>query len=166
MEKQMNKIMLLLFEEVELLKTLKTILSNQKELIFSSNPGEFADSVMVEDDLLKRIKKIDLERLVIFNNMSTYFNLNKQLTLTNLIELVEEPYKTKLSGFKGLFTELVDDIRQMNMENRYLVKKSMVFVQKNLNMLKDFTKNNYIYSLSGNYGPVNTPVNRLLDTKL
>ena len=166
MKDKIRKAILLMNEEIELLKCLKDVLEQQKDLIFGNDVNKFTDAIRLEDDLLGRIKVIDQERLLYLNQLSLYWNMNSQITLTKLIDLVEEPFKTSIWRIKKIFVKLIEDIRQLNLENRFLVKKSMVFVQKNLNVLKDFTKNDYVYSMNGGYGNVHTPVNRMIDRNM
>lgn len=163
---RLEQTILLMNEEIELLKALKRILEEQKELIFKTDVNRFTDNIRLEDELLRKIKVVDQERVQVMSQVGKEFNLDSQLTITRLIDLVNEPFKIKMKTIKNIFTRLIEDIRQLNIENRFLVKKSMVFVQKNLNILKDFTKNDYVYSMNGGYGNVIAPVNRLVDTKI
>jgi len=162
---RLNSALLLMNEEIQLLKALKNNLSSQKDLIFSDSAESFAEAVRLEDDLLARIKKVDRERLAVMNELSVVYNIESQITLTKLIDLVDPIYKPKVSVIKKVFLNLIGEIRKLNLENRYLVRKSVALVQKNLAILKDFTKNDYVYSMTGGYGQVHTPVRRLLDTK-
>ncbi len=161
-----NKTLLTMNEEIELLKSLKMNLEKQKDMIFNSKAEDFSHMVRIEEDLLSRIRKVDSERLVYINQISLEYQMDSQLTITKLIELVNEPYKAKFEAIKSVFVNLIEEIRKLNLENRFLVKKSMVFVSKNLNVLKDFTKNDYIYSTNGGYGNVHTPAKRLLDQSI
>lgn len=163
---RLEETVLLMNEEIELLKALKRILEDQKELIFKTDVNRFTDNIRLEDELLKKIKVVDQERVQVMNQVAREYNLDSQLTITKLIDLVNEPVKINIKSKKNIFTQLIEDIRQLNIENRFLVRKSMVFVQKNLNILKDFTKNDYVYSMNGGYGNVVSPVNRLVDTKI
>lgn len=161
-----NNTLLVMNEEIELLKSLQKNLAQQKDMIFNSKAEDFSHMVRIEEDLLSRIRKVDSERLIYINQISLEYKMDSQLTITKLIELVDEPYKKRFKTIKKVFVDLIEDIRKLNLENRFLVKKSMVFVQKNLNVLKDFTKNDYIYSTNGGYGNVHTPVKRLLDQSI
>ena len=163
---RLEQTILLMHEEIELLKSLKRILEEQKQLIFQTDVSRFTDNIRLEDELLKKIKVVDQERLVLMNQIAREHNIDNQLTITKLIDLVNEPFKIKMKTIKAIFTRLIEDIRQLNIENRFLVKKSMVFVQKNLNVLKDFTKNDYVYSMNGGYGSIIAPARRLVDTSI
>jgi len=163
---RLEETVLLMNEEIELLKALKRILEDQKELIFQTDVNRFTDNIRLEDELLKKIKVVDQERVQVMNQVAREYNFDSQFTITKLIDLVNEPFKIKMKSKKNIFTQLIEDIRQLNIENRFLVRKSMIFVQKNLNILKDFTKNDYVYSMNGGYGNVVAPVNRLVDTKI
>jgi len=163
---RLDQTVLLMNEEIELLKALKRLLEEQKELIFQTDVARFTDNIRIEDELLKKIKVVDQERVQMMNQVGRELNIDSQLTITKLIDLVHEPFKIRMKTIKNIFTRLIEDIRQLNIENRFLVKKSMVFVQKNLNVLKDFTKNDYVYSMNGGYGNVVAPVNRLVDTTI
>ena len=165
-EDNIKKIVLLMHEELELLKALKGTLEKQKNQIFNSKVEVFSETVQLEDDLLNRIKVVDQERVLFMNNLSLLYGEESQLTLTKLEEYVEDDYRKSISSIKEQFVTLLEDIRQLNLENRFLVKKSMVFVQKNLNVLKDFTKNDYVYSMNGGYGNVYTPANRMMDRSM
>ncbi len=165
-EDNIKKIVLLMHEELELLKALKDTLEKQKTQIFGSKVDSFSDTVQLEDDLLNRIKVVDQERILFMNNLSLLYGEESQLTLTKLEKYVDGDYKISISNIKDQFISLIEDIRQLNLENRFLVKKSMVFVQKNLNVLKDFTKNDYVYSMNGGYGNVYTPANRMMDRSM
>jgi len=160
---RLNQTVLLMNEEIELLRALKHLLEEQKELIFQTDVASFTDNIRMEDELLKKIKVVDQERVQMMNQIGRELKLDSQLTITKLIDLVQEPFKIRMKTIKNIFTRLIEDIRQLNIENRFLVKKSMVFVQKNLNVLKDFTKNDYVYSMNGGYGNVIAPINRLVD---
>ena len=153
-------------EELELLIALKSTLENQKSQIFDSQVSNFSETVQLEDDLLNRIKVVDQERILFMNNLSLLYGEESQLTLSKLENYVDDSYKSSISIIKEKFLTLIEDIRQLNLENRFLIKKSMVFVQKNLNVLKDFTKNDYVYSTSGGYGNVYTPANRMMDRSI
>jgi len=165
-EDNIKKIVLLMHEELELLKALKDTLEKQKTQIFGSKVDSFSDTVQLEDDLLNRIKVVDQERILFMNNLSLLYGEESLLTLTKLEKYVDGDYKISISNIKDQFISLIEDIRQLNLENRFLVKKSMVFVQKNLNVLKDFTKNDYVYSMNGGYGNVYTPANRMMDRSM
>lgn len=162
-EQKYKKTLLVMNEEIELLKSLKGNLEKQKEMIFASKAEDFSHLIRIEEDLLQRIRTVDSERLMYLNQISLEYQLDSQITLTKLIELTKHPYKSKFSAMKEIFVGLIEEIRKLNLENRFLVKKSMVFVSKNLNILKDFTKNDYIYSTNGGYGNIHTPTKRIID---
>ncbi len=166
MKNHIQTTVLLMNEELELLRSLKKILSNQKELIFNSNVEAFTENVRTEESLLEAIKNVEKERLNYMNRLRKIFQYDSQLTLTKLAGMLEEPYKTTVFDLKKQYLSLLGDIRKLNLENRFLVKKSLIFVQKNLSILKDFTKNDFVYSSQGGYGEINAPLKRVLDTSM
>lgn len=150
-------------KESALIKELKELIGSQKELILSNKIPEFMSNVSLQEELLDKIRAFERERIVILDTVGRELNLDHTPTVKEIITYAPDSEKVRLSFIRKKFITLSEEVKHLNVENRYMIKKSLAYVQKHLKLLKNFTKSDYVYSMNGGYGKVLTPVNRLID---
>jgi len=166
MKKQIEKLIETMETEIELMTALKTSLNGQKEYVLGSRAEQFIKCIYLIEDLLNNFKVKDLRRIEILDSIGLELKIKEQLTITELLKHLPFVYKSRLKKLRDEFVSLNDDIKVLNIENRFLIKKAYVFVQNSLKTFKHFTKNDFVYSVTGGYGNISQPVNRILDRSM
>jgi flagellar biosynthesis/type III secretory pathway chaperone len=72
------------------------------------------------------------------------------LTLTELSQLVDEPYADRLRDRSAGLLALVQTLQDVTRQNKFLMSHSLQLVQGSYNLLNNLTAANPVYYRSGN----------------
>jgi len=166
MNELIDKLILLVKQEEEVLSNFLDCLSRQKEYIIQNKVDEFDQTVAEEEKLIQTIRDIENGRMQVIKAIaSSAGSPADEITLTRLIEMNLGEMSGELKDLKRTLSGLIERIKRANRVNQYLIKRSLGFIQKNINWFIDDNKLNVIYLPDGSQ-KVNELGNLLVDKAL
>jgi len=140
----------LIKKEEDVLDSFLDCLTRQKNYIVENKVEEFDRTVQEEEELIIRIHDIEKGRMEIIKSIANHAGSTEdELTLTRLIELNLGESSDELMSLKRTLATLIERIKKANRVNQYLIKRSLSFIQKNINWFIDDRNLNVVYLPDG-----------------
>lgn len=150
MDLLMNNFIDLLKEETDLYKYLLSILAKERDAVVDSDLAALSEAGKEKETLLLKIRILEEQRIKMLERLVNSIGCtSKKLTLTELSQLIEEPYSTRLKDCNANLLALTQSIREANNSNRTLLGHSLELVRGSLNLLDNLIFNNAIYYQTG-----------------
>ena len=136
-------------KEVTAFQSLLDVLVEQQASIVKGD----TDSVSLSNEEVEKIvtetMKLERARLEKSVDISRSLNVKKQLSVSQIIPLVEERYANRLNELKNDLSVLTGKIQSTNKRNRYLLEHSLQFVNNCLRVLTQGQGSVHSYSKKG-----------------
>lgn len=140
----------LIRQEEELLEKFLECLNQQKDHIIQNRVENFELSIREEEELINRIRLIEESRITIVKTIARSAGSEEdELTLTRMIEMNLGEDSEELRGLKQTLTGLIERVKKATRVNQYLIKRSLSFIQKNIDWFIDDGVQNTIYNFNG-----------------
>ncbi len=166
MESKIDQLIELIRNEENALGQFLECLTRQKEFIIQNKVDEFDETIHEVEEIIGKIRDFELGRMELVKSIAaTTGSAEDDLTLTRLIELNLGESSIELKNLKQTLSGLVDRIKKANRVNQYLIKRSLSFIQKNIDWFIDDNNLNFIYLADGKQ-KVKNPGNLLIDKVL
>ncbi|MCF7809417.1 flagellar protein FlgN [bacterium] len=163
MEQTIDRLILLIKNEETILKNFLECLNRQKEFITQNKIDEFDSTVKEEELLISKIRDLEKGRIELVRQIASRAgSIEDELNLTRLIEMNLEESSDELKILKRTLAELVERIKKANRINQYLIKRSLSFIQKNIDWFIDDSNLNVTYQQDGSQ-QLKTPGNLLVN---
>jgi len=151
--------------EEDVLEKFLDCLNRQKEHIVRNSIEDFDLTVKEEERIIVLIREIERERMELVKSIASDAGApDIQLTLTRLIEINLGEGSDELKNLKKTLSGLVERIKKANRVNQYLIRRSLSFIQKNIDWFIDGGVPNTIYGADGS--PQSREVSNLLVDKI
>ena len=150
MESKIDLLIELIRNEENALDQFLNCLTRQKEFIIQNKVDEFDETVREVEEIIGKIRDLELGRMELVKSIAATTGSDEDdLTLTRLIELNLGESSIELKNLKITLSGLVDRIKKANRVNQYLIKRSLSFIQKNIDWFIDDNNLNFIYLADG-----------------
>jgi hypothetical protein len=137
-------------EEYKFLTEYLHALKAQTGFIVGVNVSEIQDNVALFDELAHKNNLLDETRQRHFHALAEHFQVPAEsLTLTKIIEEVEESWKQKLLDLKEKLTGVIGEIQQTVNMNEFLLNNALDFTHSIIKMNDEALKADSVYSKSG-----------------
>lgn len=123
--------------EVKAFQSLLEALVAQQQSIIKGDALSVSISSEEVERIVARTKELERERTGKSREITKQLDVEKELTLTQLIPLVEERYADRLQELKEMVIHLSKKIQTTNERNRFLLENSLRFVDKSLRILME-----------------------------
>ena len=150
MELLLDKLMVLLDGETDVLRCLLSVVQKEKEAIVESDLNNLNTAGKEKENLLLKIRIFEERRLKIINSLSDFTGYEpERLTLNKLAQMVKEPYSSKLRNGHSTFSSLLQTIKEVNQGNMSLLNHSLNVVRSSLKLLDNLITPNPVYYDTG-----------------
>lgn len=150
MRELVDELIELIRDEEKVLEDFLNCLSRQKESIVQNNLESFNATVQEEESLIERVRELETGRIKVVQRIAhTAGGQADDLTLTRLIELNLGEDSEELKALKRTLAGLVDRVRRAIKVNQYLLKRSLSYIQKNVDWFIDEDNLNVVYTPRG-----------------
>ncbi len=139
----------LIREEEDVLVEFLDCLILQKECIVSNKFDQFDETVQSQERLIRRIRELESGRVEVVGSIARIAGTDADLTITRLIELNLGESSEELRSLKRTLAGLIEKIKKANKVNQYLIKRSLSFIQRNIDMFIDETDSSETYLPNG-----------------
>ncbi len=166
MDRTIDHLISLIRDEENVLNDFLECLRRQKEYITKNQIDEFDATVKEEELLIIRIKNMEKGRIELVRTIAIRAgSVEDELNLTRLIELNLEESSDELRLLKRTLADLVEQIKKASRVNQYLIRRSLSFIQKNIDWFIDSSNLNMTYQPDGSQ-QLKTPGNLLVNKVL
>jgi len=146
----LSDLIMVIRQEEEVLAKFLDCLTRQKEYIIANRIAEFDETVKEEETLITRIREMEGQRMELVKTLAqTTGAAEDELTLTRLIEINLGEASEELKALKRTLAGLVGRIKKANRVNQYLIRRSLSFIQKNIDWFIDGDNVNVLYRADG-----------------
>lgn len=146
----MDKLLVLLDGETEVLRCLLSVMQKEKGVIVESDIDGLNTLSKKKENLLLKIRIFEEQRLKITNDLSDFTGCeSERLTLNKLAQMVKEPYSSRLESEHSRFSSLLQTIQEVNQGNMYLMNHSLGVVRSSLKLLDNLMTPNPVYYDTG-----------------
>lgn len=156
MKESIDKLIGLIKEEESVLSEFLDCLNKQRECIISNRVDEFDITVSKQDELVTRIRQLEDGRVAVVRSIALAAGTEDDITITRLIEMNLGESSEELRSLKLALSRLVERIKKANRVNQYLIKRSLSFIQRNIDLFIDEGDVSLIYLPNGARRPRNT----------
>jgi flagellar biosynthesis/type III secretory pathway chaperone len=143
----------LIRDEEQVLEDFLDCLTRQKEFIIQNQVEKFDLTVQEQESLITRIRELEAGRIEVVRTIALQAGSEDDLTITRLIELNLGETSDELKSLKRTLAGLIERIKKANRVNQYLIKRSLSFIQKNIDMFIDEGDAMAIYLPNGSRRP-------------
>ncbi len=144
-----EKLVDLIREEEEVLGDFLDCLTLQKESIIANKFDQFDETVLSQENLIRRIRELESGRIEVVGLIARIAGTDADLTITRLIELNLGESSEELRSLKKTLAGLIEKIKKANKVNQYLIKRSLSFIQRNIDMFIDESDTTEMYLPNG-----------------
>jgi flagellar biosynthesis/type III secretory pathway chaperone len=137
-------------EEFSFYRTLLSYLQEERKAIVHSQLEKLTECTKEKENLILKIRVLEEQRINYLNNLSDALEAPVQtFSLTDLAQVVDEPYATQLKDCATSLNALIQSIQEINQSNRALVSHSLDLIRGSLTLLNDLISHNAIYYQTG-----------------
>lgn len=150
MQKRLTKILDILKDQTDLLKSLESVLIKEKNAIVNSELEALSRAGKEKENLFLMIKLLEEQRLKIMNQLSHLFDhSSNKLTLDELCSITDEPFSSVLKKSRLSLLSLTENIKELNNFNKKLLSHSLGFVKGSLSIIDSITIQSPVYHKTG-----------------
>jgi flagellar biosynthesis/type III secretory pathway chaperone len=135
--------------EEDVLERFLNCLNEQKESIISNKIDLFDETVQEQERLIRRIRELEASRVEMVGSIARVAGTDSDLTITRLIELNLGESSEELKSLKRTLSGLIEKIKKANRVNQYLLKRSLSFIQRNIDIFIDEADTSTVYLPNG-----------------
>jgi flagellar biosynthesis/type III secretory pathway chaperone len=151
MEHLLDKLLGSLEHATELYQSLFRVVQNEKDAVVGLNLQQLNQACKAKDNLLLKLRILEERRQQIMDRVAAELGRSPQgLTLTELSQLVDEPYAFGLRDRSTDLLALIHALQDATQQNKFLMSHSMQLIQGSFNLLNNLMAANPVYYRSGN----------------
>ena len=140
--------------EIDLYQSLLLILQQEKEAVVFSKLRELNESSKEKENHVLKIRILEEQRIKFLEKIAESLEYpSSQLTLSNLIQIIDEPYATRLRNIHNVTAALLQAIQEVNNSNKALVLHSLDLVRGSLALFNNLICPTAVYFRSGKVVP-------------
>ncbi|MBM3328383.1 MAG: flagellar protein FlgN [Calditrichaeota bacterium] len=165
MKDLIDRLIALIREEEHVLEEFLDCLNRQREAIIQNQMDAFDTSVREQESLIGRIRQLEDGRIKVVKEVAAAAGTEDDITITRLIELNLGESSDDLKSLKTVLSRLVEKVRKANRVNQYLIKRSLSFIERNIDLFIDEGDTAMVYQPNGARRSRGTP-HLILDRRL
>ena len=151
MEHLLDKLLGSLGHAIVLYQSLFRVVQNEKDAVVGLNLQQLNEACKAKDNLLLKLRILEERREQLMARVAAELGRSPQgLTLTELSQLVDEPYAYRLRDRSTDLMALIHALQDATQQNKFLMSHSMQLIQGSYNLLNNLMAANPVYYRSGN----------------
>jgi hypothetical protein len=146
----MGDLIEILENELEHYRILVNMLINQRKCFADGNIASFEDINKQQGTMVLKIKTLEEARKSAIFQLSQWLGLPQEgLTLSNLSDLMDDPYKIQLAILRDDIQSTIKNLENLRESNAYLVQHALHYVSGVLRIFVSSRSSNIKYSNNG-----------------
>ena len=150
MEQLLNRLLMLLMDEVGLYRSLLAVYQDERQALLSFSLDSITETSKKKENLILKVKILEEQRIAIVDQLAK--NLNQpaaDLTLTRLAEKVDIRYSYRLSTLGAELSSVLEEIGALHHANRSLITHCQGLVSGSLAFLSNHLAPDPVYHRDG-----------------
>lgn len=144
-----SKLIEVINQEITCLENFLTLLSEEQKFLVENDVNSLRRSLGDQGKVVRDAQKLENERIRLTDSLAKELKIDKgKVNISKLIELVEESYSTKLRELQSTLSSLYAKLERQRKKNEFLIKQSMKYVDKSMNIFLDLEGKELSYSAS------------------
>ena len=165
-DRLISRLITILSEEMQMYNELLLVLRQKQSSVIEGKVQELNQAIQKEQALLKRSEAAAKTRAASVQKIGVALGEEEEIrTISQLIELVEATYAERLSDIHVSPKRILQEVRLVNEENRYLLNFSIKFVREAARALIKSSEQFPVYSAAGK-GEEAPGTKRLIEGKI
>ncbi len=163
----LEELISILEKETLLYQSFLQILEEERDSLASFSVEHLNAIVSKKLELVVAIRKAESTRGAIVGSMADSLDVkNLEFTISYLIEILKEPYSTRLRNCAQSLSSMVGEVSEFNKDNGVLIERSLRYINDSINILSGLAEERHTYSpSSSNYNPVHNGFGRIFSAE-
>ena len=150
MDSQVNQLIDIINQEISSLEHFLVLLSDEQDFLVNHEVNALEKSVRDQEEAISQAEKLERTRIKLTNAIAEKLSLDtNRITLSKLIQLLEESYSTKLMELQKDLLDLYKKVERQRRKNEFLIKQSMGYIDKSMQILLGTGMVDFTYLKSG-----------------
>jgi uncharacterized protein YeeX (DUF496 family) len=135
--------------ESKCLDNFLSLLSEEQKFLVENDVDSLRRSIEDQEKAIRDARKLEDDRIKLTDSLSEKLKIDKGgVSISKLIELVEESYSTKLRELQSTLSSLYAKLERQRKKNEFLIKQSMKHVDKSINIFLALKRRDLGYPFS------------------
>jgi hypothetical protein len=136
--------------EISCLEKFLTLLSEEQEFLVQRDVDSLRKSIEEQEKTIREERKLEEARIKLTDSLAGKLKIDEEeVNLSRLIELVEESYSTELRELQSTLASLYAKLERQRKKNEFLIKQSMKYVDKSIEVFSNLKRRDPRHSASG-----------------
>jgi flagellar biosynthesis/type III secretory pathway chaperone len=141
----------LLEQETELYRLMQAVIEREKDAVIQSDLNSLHETGTDKDKILRNLQIKEEKRHRLVDDLADRLGWDaRDLTLTRISQLVDEPYAAELKRLNEDFSSVLFQVQTSNQRNKQIFEHSLGLVRASLNLLNEGLSPGAVYYRSGN----------------
>ena len=150
MDTLLTELITILNKEIELHKQLLLLLQNDRHFLIDLATEEIFENIKKKETCTLKIKMLEESRTSLIDRLSQHCSIHSQeMTLSKIVSLAAEPYRSTLDTSRSVLTALIKSIKETNQINHFIIKDSLCYFKRSLDFLNNASAASPTYAHSG-----------------
>lgn len=123
--KRINDLADILTRNLDLYEELAEELEKEREACKMSSLGKINESLKRKETIILKIRSIEEARQRVIDGLGAQTGLGSVLTISRLMEIVDDPAKSRLASLKSRLSTAIERVNELNHFNRGLIERLM-----------------------------------------
>ncbi len=150
MDALLPELITILNKEIELHKQLLSLLQKDKHYLIDLSTEKIFENIKKKETCTLKIKMLEETRSSLIDRLSRHCAIpSQEITLSKIVSLAKEPYRSDLAASRSTLTALIKSIKEINQVNHFIVKDSLYYFERSLDFLNNASAASPTYVHSG-----------------
>jgi flagellar biosynthesis/type III secretory pathway chaperone len=152
----LDQLLSVLNQETVLYRTMLTVIDKEEAAVMRSALNPLNEAGMEKENILKKLRTVEEQRCLLVRKLSEILGYPyRDLTLSKISQLVDEPFAGRLKQVSTDLAVLLDRLRRANRRNHRLITHSLELLRGSFNLLGELMASNTVYYRTGNIQSAN-----------
>ena len=167
MQSLVSKLIGIIHEEVRSLHKLLELVDEEQETLVQNDAEKLVDNVARQETLLGEAENLEKRRLQVTEQLSRKCMVAPgELTMSRLTDLVEEAHSAELKTLQHNLLDAHQKIEETNRNNELLIRQSMGYITRTLDVLTACPPQETTYERSGRVQEVQHRQAKMVDRRI
>lgn len=167
MQSFVSELIRILQEEVGSLHKLLELVDEEQETLVRNDAEGLASNVARQEALLGEAEALERRRLEVTEALSRHLRVApEELTISRLMDLVEEAHSAEIRKLQHTLLDAYQKIEEANRDNELLIRQSMEYITRTLDVLTAYPTRERTYERSGHVREVQHRPPKMVDQKI
>lgn len=151
--------------EIRSFNELLELLQSEQRAIIADNIDDLEACIQAQQEVARQAQELELERIGVIRDLSLRLDMEPDnVTLSRLLEVIEDDHGRELAQMRDTLRQLNEKIRTTNENNAFLIRQSMRYTDRCLDIFTGQRGNSSMY---GQFGKTrrNSQVRSLVNQK-